>query len=642
MRHWNRAAAVTAVAAAVLGLTPGPAGAEPGAGLLVSVVQATPGGLRFVLTGPDLPDPATLAAGKVTVSAGGTDLPVKVSDASAAPRTDLPVRGVVLVLDVGATMVGAPLAAAEVAAFSLVDTLPPDVAVGLVAFGTTATTVLAPGYDRASLRTAVGALTAAGGSALYDGVRQAAGLLGASFAERRLVVVTDGPDIGSQATAADASAALLSGHIPLDLVTFGTAAAQPAVTGLATGSGGQAHTAATGPALTTALHGLADRMATPVSVTATVPAALSGRSGDVQISVVAGGQNLSATTQVTFAVDPTVAPALTLVRPRFLPAVFFYGALACIGLGFIIAGFVGMYLVLGRTAVRRRLRQLDNFGSRATPAETVRTEQEGSVVVRTALALSERAVQRQGRTGIEVALDRAGIALRPAEWMLVRAAAAGAGAVLLSLMLPVLFGVPIGAVGGWLFTAWYRKSRSAKRARKFGDLLPDALQLVVGALRSGFSLMQSIDAVAREGPEPVAGEFGRAMAEIRLGGEIEAALERAAERNTSRDLAWLVMAIRIQREVGGNLSEVMETAVETMRERGRLGRHVRALSAEGRLSAYVLIGMPLVLTAWLVFFRGDYIRPLYTQPIGLLMLGAAVFMVALGAFWISRLVKVEV
>ena len=92
--------------------------------------------------------------------------------------------------------------------------------------------------------------------------------------------------------------------------------------------------------------------------------------------------------------------------------------------------------------------------------------------------------------------------------------------------------------------------------------------------------------MVREGAEPVATEFGRALAETRLGGDLEDALERTAVRNGSQDLAWLVMAIRIQREVGGNLSEVLETAVETMRERARLRRHVRALSAEGRLSAY--------------------------------------------------------
>src|SRR6185437_2866651 len=153
-----------------------------------------------------------------------------------------------------------------------------------------------------------------------------------------------------------------------------------------------------------------------------------------------------------------------------------------------------------------------------------------------------------------------------------------------------------------------------------------ALQLVVGALRSGFTLQQAVDALVREGPDPVAGEFSRALAEIRLGGDLEDALDRVAARNSSRDLAWLVMAIRIQREVGGNLSEVLETAVETMRERGRLRRHVRALSAEGRLSAYVLVGMPVVLSIWMFLVRRSYLKPLYTEPLGIAMLVAAAVM----------------
>jgi tight adherence protein B len=165
---------------------------------------------------------------------------------------------------------------------------------------------------------------------------------------------------------------------------------------------------------------------------------------------------------------------------------------------------------------------------------------------------------------------------------------------------------------------------------------------MVSALRSGFSLPQAVDALVREGPEPVAGEFNRALAEIRLGGELEDALDRVATRNNSRDLGWLVMAIRIQREVGGNLSEVMETAVSTMRERGRLFRHVRALSAEGRLSAYVLIALPVGVAAFMFASRGDYIRPLYTTFLGVVMLVTAVVLVAVGAFWLSRVIKVRV
>ena len=140
----------------------------------------------------------------------------------------------------------------------------------------------------------------------------------------------------------------------------------------------------------------------------------------------------------------------------------------------------------------------------------------------------------------------------------------------------------------------------------------------------------------------MAGEFGRAVAEIRLGGELEDALERTAARNNSRDLAWLVMAIRIQREVGGNLSEVLETAVETMRERGRVTRHVRALSAEGRMSAYVLIGLPICLGLYMFLVRRDYVRPLFSTTLGLLMLVGAGIMLGLGTFWMSRVIKVEV
>jgi tight adherence protein B len=107
-------------------------------------------------------------------------------------------------------------------------------------------------------------------------------------------------------------------------------------------------------------------------------------------------------------------------------------------------------------------------------------------------------------------------------------------------------------------------------------------------------------------------------------------------------MEWLVMAIRIQREVGGNLSEVLETAVATMRDRYRLVRHIRALSAEGRLSALVLLGMPIVLGGWMFVFRREYLRPLYTEPMGLLMLGGSIVMVIVGGLWLRKLVQVHV
>ncbi len=250
---------------------------------------------------------------------------------------------------------------------------------------------------------------------------------------------------------------------------------------------------------------------------------------------------------------------------------------------------------------------------------------------------------RRDRTGrIEADLDRAGIDLRPAEWTLLRAGIAVLASIAALLILPPLVGLMLGAIAGWIGTSVYRKLRAGRRARRFADNLPEALQLVVSALRSGFSFPQAIAALAQEGDEAVAGEFGRALAESRLGGELDEALLRVATRTDSQDLAWLVMAIRVQREVGGALSEVLETAVETMRERGRLRRHVRGLSAEGRLSAWVLAGMPVLLAGFMFTFRREYLKPLYTTPIGLAMLMLSVLLMATGTFWLSRLVKVEV
>jgi tight adherence protein B len=107
-------------------------------------------------------------------------------------------------------------------------------------------------------------------------------------------------------------------------------------------------------------------------------------------------------------------------------------------------------------------------------------------------------------------------------------------------------------------------------------------------------------------------------------------------------LRWTVIAIRIQREVGGNLAEVLGNTVETMRERAQLRRHIRALSAEGRLSAYILVSLPIMVGGWLFLTRRAYVRPLYTTPLGLSMLTFAAVLIVAGALWMRKMVRVEV
>jgi len=215
------------------------------------------------------------------------------------------------------------------------------------------------------------------------------------------------------------------------------------------------------------------------------------------------------------------------------------------------------------------------------------------------------------------------------------------------IVLTVLFGnvliaLVLGALAGWLGMRTGLNFLIQRRRSKFADQLPDMLQFVAGSLRSGFSLGQALDAAVREDTQPVAGEFSRALAESRIGVDLEDALDQVADRMESADLRWTVIAIRIQRETGGNLAEVLGNTVETMRERAMLKRQVRALSAEGRLSAYILVSLPIFVGGWIFLTRRSYLRPMYTSTVGLIMLIIAAMLVGGGALWMRKLVKVEV
>ena len=252
---------------------------------------------------------------------------------------------------------------------------------------------------------------------------------------------------------------------------------------------------------------------------------------------------------------------------------------------------------------------------------------------------------RSGDTDRQLAkrLDRAGIARKPAEWALL----GGCACVVLAALLTALTGnapvaVIVGVLAGWLGMRLVLSFRIARRMAAFGDQLPTVLQLVAGSLRSGFSLVQALDAVVREEAQPAAGEFARALAEARLGVALDVALDGVASRMDSEDLRWSVMAIRIQREVGGNLAEVLRNTVVTMRERAYLRRQVRSLSAEGRLSAYILVAMPLLVGGWLMLTSPAYMRPLFTSPVGLGMLVGAALLLVAGALWMRKVITVVV
>ncbi|MHB1572099.1 MAG: type II secretion system F family protein, partial [Solirubrobacteraceae bacterium] len=183
---------------------------------------------------------------------------------------------------------------------------------------------------------------------------------------------------------------------------------------------------------------------------------------------------------------------------------------------------------------------------------------------------------------------------------------------------------------------------AGQRRRRFTAQLPDVLQVLAGTLRAGFSFAQGLDAVVEDVAPPMNKELRRALAGARLGMPIEDALSETAERVDSADFSWTVMAIRIQREVGGNLAEILDTVSNTMVERSRLRREVRTLTAEGRLSAIILGVMPIVIGLFIYVINPTYLQVLFqTTPGEIALLGGGVLEL-FGAWWMYRTIQIEI
>lgn len=316
---------------------------------------------------------------------------------------------------------------------------------------------------------------------------------------------------------------------------------------------------------------------------------------------------------------------------------------ALAGLLAAAAAFLLVYLVLdalfGRSVMQRRLAELRVFHVGGPPEREPLPDR-----VR---AAGGRLVERSGRLTAyaqraEPLLDRTADPMSPPEWLAIRLGAALLVTIVFTGFLPWWLGLPLGAAAGLVLTDRYLRARIGRRERRFAEDLPNTLQLVLSSLRSGFTLQQSIDAAVRDDEGPVAEELRRALSESRINGEFEDALARAGERIRSQEMIWLVMAIRLQREVGGSLADVMQTTADTMRERASLIRHVRSLSAEGRFSAYILAGLPVAVGLLLYLTRPDYVGTLFTQPLGIAMVAGAVVLMLVGTLWLRSAVRIEV
>jgi tight adherence protein B len=243
---------------------------------------------------------------------------------------------------------------------------------------------------------------------------------------------------------------------------------------------------------------------------------------------------------------------------------------------------------------------------------------------------------------LEAMLEQAELPMKAGEFVALTVLCAIAGGVLGVLLLAnIIFALMIAAVASLIPYAWLVRARK-KRQNRMAEQLPDVLSILASSLRAGHSFLQALDQVAAEIKDPSASEFHRVVSEIRLGRSIDDAMIEMADRVGSEDMRWAVMAVNIQRQVGGNLAEVLDIVANTVRERAYVQRQVRVLSAEGRISIGILSALPVFVLLYLAVMNPDYVSPLLTTTIGRIMLAVGGTLMALGIFVMTRIVKIDV
>lgn len=620
----------------------------------IEQIDATGESVQVVVSLDDLGPNEKVDTSGVELTIGGTAVD---SEAEAIGETVDISQVAVLVLDTSGSMAGPRITAAKSAAQDFLAAVPDDVEVGLVTFANKAKVAVKPTTDRSAVESAVAALQAQGSTALYDAVVLAARQV-APADVGTAIVLSDGADEGSVATLGQASkAAKRSGGV-FDAISFGSDRSQLlALETIAGAANGTVTSAKNAAQLSRAFDDSAEAISNQLVVTAAVPPEFVGTSDTVAVTVPVGDVAVTDQAFVQFAqvdagpanpqqVDPVLAD-----EPSALATAagdFIWVALAGIFIALLVLVYVAISSAANRdgsgsTGVRRRL-SIYTLGGGQPVKEQETTVLGDTQVARSAVELADRMVaKRDFESSVGSKLEAAAVPLRPAEWLLIHVGITIGGGLLFLLIfggriLPTALGMVIGFIGPML----YLSLKASRRTKAFGAALPDTLQLIAGSLSAGYSMPQAVDTVVKEGNPPISTEFNRALVENRLGVPIEDALDGVADRMKSVDFAWVVMAIRIQREVGGNLAEVLTTVAATLRERERLRRQVQVLSAEGRLSAWILGGLPIVFTLYLVLVRPTYLEPLVTTVLGWLMVGTGVFLLIVGALWMRKVVKVEV
>ena len=629
------------------------AGAQETADLRIMAVDARSFPVVEVLVAP----PPTLygvVPDSVVLLENGTSRPATVSLLADQPLT------VLLVVDVSGSMRGAPLEAAKLAAAGFLEALPPTTRTAVMGFA--GTPVLAgdfsddPGNAAAALRR----LEAAGETALYDAVVAAVDALAAAGEGRPFIVLlSDGGDTASNLTLAEAVEHLGASGVRFYAVELQTGESDPAsLEALAEVGAGRAVSAEDPAALADMYDLIASELVNQLVIGYT---SAGGGPTDLSITISHRGVSAAVTASITLPGTPpattTTIPATTTTRPgqetgavttTTLPPAppepyvasgpGLFGAPWVLPVGLAAMGLAALtVLVLALWPKDRPRNQwVTTVRERFTPSGGLLTR-----ITSRARGAAETALTRSGRrSGLSRALDGAGVRLAAGEFLIISMSAGAAGAAVGTLFFRVPGALILGGLGLVVPRLLVNRTRR-KRRDAFAAQLDGTLQLLSGSMRAGYGLLQSVNNISAEAAAPTGDEFGRIIMETRLGRDLVESLHALADRMDSDDFRWVVQAIDIQRSVGGDLAEILDTVGQTIRERNQIRRQIRALSAEGRISAYILIAIPFALAAFIMLLAPEYIAPLWTTTAGKAAVAVGGMLMLAGVVWIRRLIRLR-
>jgi tight adherence protein B len=544
-------------------------------------------------------------------------------------------KSVVLAVDRSRSMKGKPIAEATAAATAFADTKPAADQIAVSTFATQA--VMLTGFSTGTTD-ADAALRSIGvdshsGTKMYDdlvlGVQK---LAGQSTPGRVLIVVTDGNETASKAGLQDVITAANRAHVSIYVVAIESRAFTPApLKELAASTGGKYYAAASPGYLRKIYAGIADELSRTWQIeylTASRP----GQQLDVTASVHGQG---SASSSVKLAGSSSAAGGSTSTLPK---SVFTSSGTIIFALlvGLLVMAAVGVLFRKSRTEEMRRRIQPHI----AQDQQKLKKKRNRSGLLRGLFSSTEHVLGKSKQwSSLSRLLERGDVPLKTVEFAYVILGSGLLVGFLVSVMgLSGLFLVVAFLVGA-LIPVGYVWQRSKKRLAAFDEQLPDLLMAVAASLKAGHSFKQGIQTLVEEAQDPAKKEFQRVLAEASLGRQIDDAMTDMAERLGSKNFSFIVTAVMIQSQVGGSLAGLFDMVADTVRQRQQFARKIKALTAMGRASAYVLIALPIFLAMLLTAINHKYMSPLFFTSTGHKLIIVGLIMMAIGSSIIRKIVS---